>query len=156
MKLPPIITAAGLVLLASPVSLAVAQEAGARDTSFDEIVVTGTFIRRSEGFTPASPVQEISKADFDANAPRTVADFLTLADGFSSETDVSVWRRLLAGLDQIDRLVEGDERAALQARVRSLVTPALDRLGWEERDVMGRFIRRLPAEVFGLIPGMED
>lgn len=29
-------------------------------------------------------------------------------------------------------------------------------LGWEERDVKGRFIRRLPAEVFGPIPGMED
>ena len=42
-------------------------------------------------------------------------DFLALADGFSGETDVSVWRRLLAGLDQIDRLVEGDARAALQA-----------------------------------------
>ena len=54
MKLPPIITATGLVLLASPVSLAVAQETGAKDAGFEEIVVTGTFIRRSEGFTPAS------------------------------------------------------------------------------------------------------
>jgi len=60
------------------VSLAVAQETDARGGStLDEIVVTGTFIRRSEGFTPASPVQEISKSDFEANAPRTVADFLT-------------------------------------------------------------------------------
>jgi len=60
-------------------------------------------------------------------------DFLALADGFSGETDVSVWRRLLAGLDQIDRLVEGEARAALQARVRTLVRPALERLGWDER-----------------------
>jgi puromycin-sensitive aminopeptidase len=60
-------------------------------------------------------------------------DFLALADGFSGETDVSVWRRLLAGLDQIDRLVPDGERAALQARVRALVGPALDRLGWEDR-----------------------
>jgi WD40 repeat protein len=29
-------------------------------------------------------------------------------------------------------------------------------LGWEERDAKGRFIRRLPAEAFGPIPGMED
>jgi puromycin-sensitive aminopeptidase len=62
----------------------------------------------------------------------SAADFLTLADGFSGEGDVSVWRRLLAGLDQIDRLVDGDARTALQARVRALVSPALDRLGWEE------------------------
>ena len=43
----------------------------------EEQVVTGTFIRRTEGFTPASPVQEISKEEFDAFAPNTVADFLT-------------------------------------------------------------------------------
>jgi uncharacterized protein YjbI with pentapeptide repeats len=29
-------------------------------------------------------------------------------------------------------------------------------LGWEERDAKGRFIRRLPAEAFGPIPGMDD
>jgi puromycin-sensitive aminopeptidase len=63
----------------------------------------------------------------------TVADFLALADGFTGETDVSVWRRLLAALDQVDRLVSGADREALQARVRTLVSPALERLGWEER-----------------------
>jgi outer membrane receptor for ferrienterochelin and colicin len=94
MRLPPIITVSGLVLLASPVSLAVAQETSAKDaSSFDEIVVTGTFIRRSEGFTPASPVQEISKADFDANAPRTVADFLTQLP-YSFNTTFTVGRAL--------------------------------------------------------------
>ncbi|MET0902813.1 MAG: M1 family metallopeptidase, partial [Acidimicrobiales bacterium] len=61
----------------------------------------------------------------------SVEDFLALADGFTGETDVSVWRRLLTALDQVDRLVEGPAREALQARVRALVTPALERLGWE-------------------------
>jgi puromycin-sensitive aminopeptidase len=60
-------------------------------------------------------------------------DFLALADGFHEEPDVSVWRRLLAGLEQIDRLVEGDDRLALQARVRALVGPALTRVGWDDR-----------------------
>ena len=62
----------------------------------------------------------------------TVEDYLALADGFTGETDVSVWRRLVSGLDQIDRLAAGDARIALQARVRVLVGPALERLGWEE------------------------
>jgi puromycin-sensitive aminopeptidase len=62
-----------------------------------------------------------------------VADFLDLADGFSGESDVSVWRRLLAGLDQVDRLADGEGRLSLQARVRALVGPALERFGWEER-----------------------
>lgn len=56
----------------------VAQEGDSKKaTVFDEVVVTGSFIRRSEGFTPASPVEEIAKTDFEANAPKTVADFLT-------------------------------------------------------------------------------
>jgi puromycin-sensitive aminopeptidase len=62
------------------------------------------------------------------------ADFLELADGFSAERDVSVWRRLLGALDQVERLVEGSARTAIQARVRALVGPALARLGWDGRE----------------------
>ena len=94
MKLPPIVTASGLVLLATPVSLAVAQETRPQASS-SEVVVTGTFIRRTEGFTPASPVQEITKEDFDAHAPRTVADFFTQLP-YSFNTHVH--RRPRAGL----------------------------------------------------------
>ena len=75
-RLSPIITASGLVLAASPVSLAVAQEAASAG-GLEEVTVTGTFIQRTEGFTPASPVQEIAKEEFEAHAPRTVADFFT-------------------------------------------------------------------------------
>jgi puromycin-sensitive aminopeptidase len=63
----------------------------------------------------------------------TTDEFLDLADGFAAERDVSVWRRLLAGIDVIDRLAADDDRPALQARVRRLVAPALDDLGWVER-----------------------
>jgi len=63
----------------------------------------------------------------------TAEDYLTLADGFRAEHDVSVWRRLLNGVEQIERQIEGDARTALQARVRALVSPALERLGWDDR-----------------------
>src|SRR5690606_28883214 len=76
MRLIPIVTAAGAVLAASPISLAVAQETDLGG-DIEELVVTGTFIRRSEGFTPASPVQEIAREDFEAHAPRSVAEFFT-------------------------------------------------------------------------------
>ncbi|MET0727062.1 MAG: M1 family metallopeptidase [Acidimicrobiales bacterium] len=61
-------------------------------------------------------------------------DFLELAAGFTVERDVSVWRRLLGGLDQLDRLLDGAAREALQAQVRDLVGPALDDLGWDVRE----------------------
>jgi len=48
-------------------------------------------------------------------------------------------------------VIDGKETQILHA------TPEAWRwLGWEERDAKGRFIRRLPAEAFGPIPGMED
>lgn len=61
-------------------------------------------------------------------------DFLTLVESFADETDLSVWQRIVAGLGELDRLVDGDGRAALQARVRQLLTGAFDRLGLEPRD----------------------
>src|SRR5690349_11312692 len=64
-------------ILAAALNSAYAQEKPSNSTPVDEVTVTGTFIRQSEGFTPASPVAEISRADFEANAPKTVADFLT-------------------------------------------------------------------------------
>ena len=63
----------------------------------------------------------------------TGAEFLSLAEGLAAETDVSVWRRILAGLEQLERLVEGEAREALRERSRAIVAPALDRLGWDDR-----------------------
>ena len=56
---------------------------------------------------------------------------LDLASGFSSETDPTVWAVLAGALGGIDRILEGAPRERFQAFVRTLVTPALERLGWE-------------------------
>lgn len=89
-RLAPVVTAAGLVLTATPVAQAVAQET---EAGISEVVVTGTFIRRSEGFTPASPVQDIARDEFEAHAPKTVADFLTQLP-YSFNTQFTVGRAL--------------------------------------------------------------
>ena len=57
-------------------------------------------------------------------------EFVALAERLTGERDVSVWRRILGGLAEIDRVVRDEERAALQARTRALIGPALERLGW--------------------------
>jgi hypothetical protein len=62
-----------------------------------------------------------------------VDDYLALADALAGETNVSVWRRLLGGLDQIERMLDGSARRAHQARVGRLVGPALEQLEWTER-----------------------
>jgi puromycin-sensitive aminopeptidase len=84
------------------------------------------------------------------------ADFLALADGFAVETDVSVWRRLLGALDQLERLVEGPARTALHARIRALVGPALERLGWEGRPTDTDRDRELRGALIGALAILGD
>jgi|GEM_PF-3562992 len=54
-----------------------AQAPAAGEEEMQAVTITGTFIRRSDGFTPASPVAEVTRESFEAHAPKTVADFLT-------------------------------------------------------------------------------
>ena len=56
-----------------------------------------------------------------------------MAEAFHSETDLSVWQRIVAGLGALDRIVDDDARAVLRTRVRGIVTPAYERLGAEPR-----------------------
>jgi puromycin-sensitive aminopeptidase len=77
-------------------------------------LVDDTWVSVMAGYTPA-------------------ADFLQLAEGFVEETDVSVWRRIVGALDQLDRIVDGPARLALNERARALLAPALARLGWDGR-----------------------
>jgi puromycin-sensitive aminopeptidase len=59
----------------------------------------------------------------------TAASFVRTAERFVDETDLSVWERVVAGLGQLERLVEGDARQRLHSRVATLVGPARARLG---------------------------
>jgi puromycin-sensitive aminopeptidase len=78
-------------------------------------------------------------------------EYLELADGFLPEDDVSVWRRLLNGVEQIERLAEGPPRTAIHERVRRLVQPALDRSGWDDRPGDGARHRELRGLLIGAL-----
>jgi puromycin-sensitive aminopeptidase len=59
----------------------------------------------------------------------TAADFVALVERFADERDLSVWERIVAALDQLERLVEGDARQALHTRVAALIGPVRAALG---------------------------
>src|SRR5690606_9529647 len=82
--------------------------------------------------------------------------FLALAERMADETDVSVWRRLLGGLDQLDRLVDGDARDALRARIRAVVAPALERMGWEPGEGESDRERELRGALIGALAVLAD
>lgn len=75
------------IALAAPVSV-LAQEGGQQgvddsdvsadsdDNSEDRIIVTGSLIRRSEGFQSSSPVDVVNREQLEAAAPNTIATFV--------------------------------------------------------------------------------
>jgi puromycin-sensitive aminopeptidase len=83
-------------------------------------------------------------------------EYLALADGFAPEHDVAVWRRLLNGVEQIERLAEGPPRAAIHERVRRLVAPALERSGWDDRPGDGDRDRELRGLLIGALATLGD
>jgi len=86
-------------------------------------------------------------------------DFLEMAEAFNDETDLSVWQRIVAGLNALDRVVDGDARSALRTRVRGIIGSAYERLGAEpksddsDRD---RALRGVLFEALGTIGGDLD
>ena len=56
-------------------------------------------------------------------------DLLEFLDGFRNEPDHAVWQAMTIALRGLGRIVGEDATEAFQARVRSLVVPALERLG---------------------------
>ncbi|HMQ28803.1 MAG TPA: M1 family aminopeptidase, partial [Acidimicrobiales bacterium] len=79
----------------------------------------------------------------------TTPEMCELVRGFADETDLAVWRRLVAALDSLDRLLgDGAPRASFQGFVRELVAPALDRLGPTGREGEPDRVRELRATLF--------
>ncbi len=86
-------------------------------------------------------------------------DFLEVAEAFSEETDLSVWQRIIAGLTALDRIVDGDGRAALHTRVRGLINPAYEELGPEPRpgdSDRDRALRGVLFEALGVLGANVD
>jgi puromycin-sensitive aminopeptidase len=60
--------------------------------------------------------------------------FLNLIEAMSGESDRSVWQRLIAGLHQLDRLVDGEAQERLADIAHDVLAPPLANLGLAPRD----------------------
>jgi puromycin-sensitive aminopeptidase len=71
----------------------------------------------------------------------------------TDETDLSVWQRIAGGLASLDRIVPDAARQAWEHTIRSIVTPSLERLGWDagegederRRQLRGTLVRTLAS-----------
>jgi puromycin-sensitive aminopeptidase len=64
----------------------------------------------------------------------SAAEFCRFAGAFEGETELTVWSSLLQGMGWFDRLLDAGSREHYRAWVRGLVTPTLERIGWDPRE----------------------
>ncbi|HET7486764.1 MAG TPA: M1 family metallopeptidase [Acidimicrobiales bacterium] len=90
-----------------------------------------------------------------------VASFLDLAVLLAGDDDPSVWQEMSDALVALDRIVPDADRHDLQAFVRRLAVPALERVGWsadgddgDERRARLRAVLIRAAGVVGADPGV--
>lgn len=58
-----------------------------------------------------------------------LSDFIALLDGYRSESDISVWQRIIGALGFIDHVADDDDRGALGDRIADLISEARAKLG---------------------------
>ena len=80
-----------------------------------------------------------------------LSDYLKLTRYFAQERDKNVWAVLLDSLSFLNRIITADDRPVLEAFVKSLVTPAVDELGWAPQSGDHDQLRQLRGELLGAL-----
>ncbi|MFN0091171.1 MAG: M1 family metallopeptidase [Acidimicrobiales bacterium] len=126
---------------------------------YDDALLGAVAARAQDELTPIERYNLIDDAFAAVLAGRSsAAGFLSLAQGFAAEDDLSVWQRILGALAALSRVLEGPALAAYEATVRELVGGALDIVGWAPAEGEGERTRELRGALFhglGAIGGDE-
>ena len=149
-----LVEADGLELpLAHPDALVVANAGGAAFVrTFYDDDLRARLVARAHELSPAERQGLVDDAWAAVVANRaSVNTFLDLVLGFADETAPSVWQTIIVGLSWCDRFMDGAPRDRFRDAIRTLVRPALGRLGWEpraedsdlDRELRGDLIRTL-------------
>ena len=80
-------------------------------------------------------------------------DLLTL---FQEETDHNVWAAILGPCHYLYRLLSPTQRPALQRRIRDLLGPLTQQLGWSPKDGENALISQLRGELLGALGTLGD
>ncbi len=78
-------------------------------------------------------------------------DYIGLVELLRDENDLNVWTSVLISCHQLDRILDTAQRASLQARIRSVISPALERLTWEPRAGETELQSQLRGDLIGAL-----
>ena len=83
-------------------------------------------------------------------------EFIAMLRAMRGESDLNVWRTMLAPLGYLDIIVNDAERPALAAATRELVSGAAERLGWDPRSGEDELMRQLRGMLLGSLGTLGD
>jgi puromycin-sensitive aminopeptidase len=80
------------------------------------------------------------------------SDFLDLVGHFGGETEHAIWSVIVGGLRSLEHhALEEETRPAFEAYVRRLVSPALERLGWDPAEGESDLTRKLRGDLIAAL-----
>lgn len=82
--------------------------------------------------------------------------YLELLRLFRSETDHNVWSAILGSCHYLYRLLDASQRPALQAFLRNLLTPIVQKLGWSPQAGEHELISQVRGELIGALGALGD
>src|SRR3990172_12570499 len=85
-----------------------------------------------------------------------LAEFLHMTRLFRQETDLNVWRALLAAFNYLDMVIDDAARPALQTTVHQLLAPAAARLGWAPHPGEDELQSQLRGTILGALGTLGD
>jgi puromycin-sensitive aminopeptidase len=85
-----------------------------------------------------------------------LAELLAMLRTMRGESDLNVWRAMLAPLNYLDMIAKDDERSTLAAAVRGIVGDAAARLGWDPRSGEDELVRQLRGTLWGAMGTLGD
>ena len=80
-----------------------------------------------------------------------LSDYLALIRHFAQERDKNVWAVLIESLSFLHRIIADEDRTALEAFTRSLISPAIQELGWAPRPDDNDLLRQLRGDLLGTL-----
>jgi puromycin-sensitive aminopeptidase len=133
----PVLVEPGGAVLPAPVEGPVVVNAGAHAfvrVRYDEELL-GRIGRSIDSLSTEERTQLVDDTWASVVAGRTpAAEFGAFAGAFENEDELTVWSSLLQGIGWFERLLDAGPREHYRAWVRALVTPTMERMGWEPRE----------------------
>jgi puromycin-sensitive aminopeptidase len=81
----------------------------------------------------------------------SLTDYLGLIDLLRDETDVNVWTTVIGSCHHLHRILDEEQCAILQKRLRELLTPAVARFGWSVKEGESELESQLRGDLTGAL-----